>query len=64
MFPPDFAQFALAEWEAQKNAEAPKEPQVQAVSVESSVASTSQNETYTQPVAMMPVQVHSVCLSL
>lgn len=62
MFLPDSALFTLAEWEAQKNTEAPKEPQVQPVAAESSVASTSQNETFTQPVAMMPVQVHEVLL--
>lgn len=51
--------FTWAEWEAQKNTEGtPKEPQVQPAAAESSVPSTSQNETFTQPVAMMPVQVH------
>ncbi|KAM9466724.1 SR-related and CTD-associated factor 8 [Clarias gariepinus] len=46
-----------SEWEAQKNTEAPKEPQVQPVAAESSAASTSQNETFTQPITMMPVQI-------
>ncbi|XP_027012867.1 SR-related and CTD-associated factor 8 isoform X1 [Tachysurus fulvidraco] len=45
------------EWEAQKNAETPKEPQVQPVPAESTSASTSQNETFTQQVTMMPVQI-------
>lgn len=62
MFSPDSVLFTWTEWEAQKNTDAPKEPQVQPVTVESSVASTSQSETYTQPVAMMPVQVHKVLL--
>lgn len=62
LFHPDSALFALAEWEAQKNTEAPKEPQVQPVAAESSAASTSQNETFTQPVTMMPVQVREVLL--
>lgn len=62
MFPPDSTLFTWAEWETQKNTETPKEPQVQPVAAESSVPSTSQNETFTQPVTMMPVQVHEVLL--
>ncbi|KAF7704024.1 SR-related and CTD-associated factor 8 [Silurus meridionalis] len=46
-----------SEWEAQKNTEAPKEPQVQPVTPESNAVSAPQNETFTQPVTMMPVQI-------
>lgn len=59
MFPPDCSVIALAEWEAQKNTETQKEPQVQPVPAESTSASTSQNETFTQQVTMMPVQVQT-----
>lgn len=62
MFPPNSALCTWAEWEAQKNTEAPKEPQVQAVAPESSAASTSQSEPFTQPVTMLPVQVNRVLL--
>lgn len=62
MFSSNSALFTLVEWEAQKNTEAPKEPQVQPVAAESSAASTSQNETFTQPITMMPVQVREVLL--
>ncbi|XP_017570563.1 SR-related and CTD-associated factor 8 isoform X1 [Pygocentrus nattereri] len=47
-----------SEWEAQKNsAEVAKEVQIQPVAAEASVVSSSQSEVFTQPVAMMPVQI-------
>ncbi|XP_062864102.1 SR-related and CTD-associated factor 8 isoform X2 [Trichomycterus rosablanca] len=46
-----------SEWEAQKNTEAAKETPVQPAATETTTVSTSQSETFTQPVAMMPVQI-------
>lgn len=46
-----------AEWEAVKNSEPPKDVTSQPVSTESSAASNTQTETFTQQVTMMPVQV-------
>lgn len=46
-----------AEWEAVKNSDPPKDVTSQPVSTESSAASNTQTETFTQQVTMMPVQV-------
>ncbi|XP_029316025.1 SR-related and CTD-associated factor 8 [Cottoperca gobio] len=45
------------EWEAAKNAEPAKEVNIQPVSAETMAASNTHNETYSQQVTMMPVQL-------
>lgn len=46
-----------SEWESQKSTEPPKEVQVQPVTTENNAVSKVQTETFTQPVAMLPVQI-------
>ncbi|TRY92108.1 hypothetical protein DNTS_009354 [Danionella cerebrum] len=47
-----------SEWESQKNTEAAKETQSQAVTTDSTTASNSKpSEAFTQPVTMMPMQI-------
>uniref|UniRef100_A0A673I278 Protein SCAF8-like n=1 Tax=Sinocyclocheilus rhinocerous TaxID=307959 RepID=A0A673I278_9TELE len=45
------------EWESQRNTETAKETQNQAVTAETSTASSTPSEAFTQPVAMMPMQI-------
>ncbi|KAL1257963.1 hypothetical protein QQF64_011207, partial [Cirrhinus molitorella] len=45
------------EWESQRNTETAKELQSQAITAETSTASSTPSEAFTQPVAMMPMQI-------
>uniref|UniRef100_A0A671RIL7 Protein SCAF8-like n=1 Tax=Sinocyclocheilus anshuiensis TaxID=1608454 RepID=A0A671RIL7_9TELE len=45
------------EWESQRNTETAKETQNQAVTAETSTASSTPSEAFTQPVTMMPMQI-------
>uniref|UniRef100_A0A8C1QXX3 SR-related CTD associated factor 8 n=1 Tax=Cyprinus carpio TaxID=7962 RepID=A0A8C1QXX3_CYPCA len=45
------------EWESQRNTETAKETQNQAVKAETSTASSTPSEAFTQPVTMMPIQI-------
>lgn len=51
-----------AEWEAAKNTEAAKDAASQPAAGETAAASNSLTETYSQQVAMMPVQVPSLSM--
>lgn len=47
----------FSEWETTKNAETAKENTIQPVSTDTTAATNTQTETYSQQVTMMPVQV-------
>ncbi|XP_042598780.1 SR-related and CTD-associated factor 8 [Cyprinus carpio] len=46
-----------SEWESQRNTETAKDTQSQAVTAETSTASSTPSEAFTQPVTMMPMQI-------